>query len=114
MQNQRLQSDISRLIAENGLQAVLHAVSEDISRREQLIREEHDRNLSCAFEFMFPVMVKTRSKLGKKLGSLVEMVLNSIPVRQSIKIIKADSPNHSQSVKEAYQEWVSWDKKTGT
>ena len=106
-----LQNTISRMISMYGVKAVLKAVSDDIENRENLIRETSDRNLSNAFDFMFPAMVKAQPKLGKKLGSLVRMVLKSVPVRESLKIIKADSENHSPAMKEAFKEWSSWDNK---
>ena len=100
-----LNSTVSRLITEHGVKEVLRAVADDVANREKVIREENDRHLSDAVEFMFPVLVQAFPRVGKKLGSFIRSVLKSRPVTESLKVIKADSDKQSQLVKEAYSEW---------
>jgi hypothetical protein len=101
----QLQQEISRLISEHGVSAVLEAISNDISKREKIIRDNNDRNLGGAVEYMFPALIKAYPKVGKKLGNWLSHVLKCRPVVESLKIIKADSPNQSVAMKEAYNEW---------
>jgi hypothetical protein len=100
-----LKDSVSRLLNEHGIKNVLQAIAEDVADRERIIKEENDRNLSGAVEFMFPVLVQALPKTGKRLGSFIRSVLKSRPVVESLKVINADSPNHSQSVREAWVEW---------
>jgi cell division protein ZapA (FtsZ GTPase activity inhibitor) len=100
-----LKESVSTLLTEHGIKEVLQAIAEDVSRRESVIREENDRNLSNAVEFMFPLLVQAIPKVGGIFGSFIRRTLKSIPVTESLKVIKADSCKQSQAVKEAYQQW---------
>lgn len=100
---------LTKLIEQDGFGNVAAILGEVAKEQEELIRESNDTDLACAFTYVFYILMDCFKGAGKKNKAQIKNVVQIDPVQEALRIVKWDSPNHCEAMKEAYKTIKEWE-----
>lgn len=101
---------LEKLIEQDGFGNVAGTLGEVAREQEKLIRESNNSHLACAFTFALYVLMDCYKGAGKKNKKQIKNLVKIDSVKEALKIVNWDSPNHCPAMKEAYQTIKEWEK----